>query len=169
MRIPIATAGLFVLLLGAWPADAAAPIPPKCSALNTQRHATLRTGGLYPQHWYERYCGPGRAVLRVGGKSFTIKGGNCSGNANRRSFGLIGYGGAGKGFWFRLAPVVTDSGRDRWYVRPGPVTIIDGTVQLPGFDSLPGNRGTAIISKDLESATFSLGTPSKITGSWTCR
>ena len=30
-------------------------------------------------------------------------------------FGLTGYGGLpGKGFWVRLAPVVTDSGRDRW-------------------------------------------------------
>ena len=173
MRVVIVAAGVVALTLGAWVAEAAAPIPPKCSALNKQRHATLHTGGLYPQHWYTRYCGPGRAVLRVRGKSFTIEGGNCSGRLNRRSFGLLGYGGPGKGFWFRLEPVKTATGRQRWYVRPGRVDIMDGDVQLPGFDSLPGNHGTAIISKDLKSATFSIrarpGSQPRVTGSWTCR
>ena len=173
MRVAIVTACLAALALGALAAEAAAPIPPKCSALNTQRHATLYTEGLYPgpatRAGYIRYCGPGRAALRVGGKSFTIKGGNCSGRLNRRSFGLMGYGGLpGKGFWFRLAPVVTTGGRQRWYVRPGRNTIMDGEVHLPGFSSLP-NQGTAIVSKDLKSATFSLGSPPRITGSWTCR
>lgn len=149
---------------------AAAELPPKCSALDTQRHAWLHTGGPYPQSWYARYCGPGRAVLRAGGTSFTIKGGSCSGPRNRRSFGLVGHGGPGKGFWFRLAPVVTTDGRERTFVRPGRVGIIDGKVSLPGFSSVP-NYGTAIISKDLKSATFSLGGPStpRVTGSWTCR
>ena len=166
MRVAIVTASLGAVVLlgawvlsGAWAAEAAALIPPKCSALNTQRHATLRTGG------YERYCGPGRAVVRVGSRSFTIESGNCSGNLNRRSFGLMGYGGLpGRGFWLRLAQT-----NGRWYVRPGPNTIMDGEVQLPGFDSLPGNQGTAVISKDLKSATFSLGSPPRITGSWKCR
>ena len=174
MRLAIVTASLAVLALGAWAAEAAAPVPPKCSALNTQRHATLRTGGPYPQHWYERYCGPGRAVVRVAGKSFTksftIEGGNCSGNLNRRSFGLIGYGRPGKGFWFRLEPVKTATGRTRWFVRPGRVNIMDGDLQLPGLDNLPGNHGTAIISKDLKSATFFIKDRSPtVTGSWTCR
>ena len=173
MRVAIVTASLAALALGAWAAEAAAPIPPTCSALNTQRHATLYTDGLYPatatRAGYIRECGPGRAVARVGGKSFTIHGGNCSGRLNRRSFGLMGSGGArGKGFWFRLAPVVTTDGRQRWYVRPGRNTIMDGEVQLPGFSSLP-NEGTAIISKDLKKATFSVGSPPRVTGSWTCR
>ena len=169
MRVAILTASLAALVLGAWAAEAAAPIPPTCSALDTQRHATLRAGGRYPQSWYERYCGPGRAVARVGGKSFTIEGGNCSGNLNRRSFGLVGYRVPGKGFWFRLAPVVTHSGRERWFVRPGRVDIIDGQVRLPGFDYSLANQGTAIISKDLKSATFSVGSPPRVTGSWRCR
>ena len=81
----------------------------------------------------------------------------------------MGVGGSrGKGVWFRLAPVVTTDGRQRWYVRPGRNTIMDGEVQLPGFSSLP-SEGTAIISKDLKSATFSLGSPPRITGSWRCR
>jgi hypothetical protein len=111
-------------------------------------------------------------VLRVGGKSFTIEGGNCSGNLNRRSFGLMGYDGlSGRGFWFRLAPVWGPKvGHQRWFVRPGRNTIMDGEVHLPGLDSLP-HQGTAIMSKDLKSATFSVGGPSTptITGSWKCR
>lgn len=164
MRVAIVSASLAALILaatlialmpGAWSAEAATP---KCSALNTQRHATLRAGG------YERYCGPGRAVARVGGKSFTIEGGSCSGRLNRRSFGLMGSGGLpGKGFWFRLAQT-----NGRWYVRPGRNTIMDGEVDLPGFDSMP-YPATAIISKDVKSATFSLGSPPRVTGSWTCR
>jgi hypothetical protein len=162
MRVALVTASLGVLALGAWATEAATPIPPKCSALDTQRHATLYTGG------YHRYCGPGRAVVRVGGKSFTIEGGNCSGNLNRRSFGVMGYGRPGRGFWFRLEPVVTAAGRSRWFVRPGRVNIMDGEVDLPGWDSFP-RPGTAIISKDVKSATFSLGAPPRITGSWKCR
>jgi hypothetical protein len=144
--------------------------PDTAEMLSSEYAASRNPGteGLYPQPaggpGYERYCGPGRAVLRVGGKSFTIKGGNCSGNLNRRSFGLMGYGGLpGKGFWFRLAPT-----GGRWYVRPGSNTIMDGEVHLPGFTSLP-HQGTAIVSKDLKSATFSVGSPPRVTGSWRCR
>jgi hypothetical protein len=79
----------------------------------------------------------------------------------------MGYGVPGRGFWVRLAPVVTAERRQRWYVRPGRTTIMDGEVQLPGFGSLPHHR-TAIIAKDLESATFALGAPPRITGSWSC-
>ena len=103
MRVVIVAASVVALAV-AWAAEAAAPIPPKCTALNTQRHATRYTEGLYPgpatRPGYIRYCGPGRAVARVGGTSFTIEGGNCSGRGNRRSFGLMGYAAAyaGKAF-----------------------------------------------------------------------
>lgn len=168
MRVAIVTMSLAVLAFGAWAAEAAAPVPPTCSALNTQRHATVYTEGQYPgpatRPGYVRFCGPGRAVARVRGKSFTIEGGNCSGRLNRRSFGLMGTGSLpGRGFWLRLAQT-----NGRWYVRPGRNTIMDGEVQLPGLSSLP-HQGTAIISKDLKSATFSLGSPPRVTGSWTCR
>ena len=164
MRAALVTASLAVLALGAWAAEAADSTPPNCSALNTQRHTTLSGGG------YDRYCGPGRAVVRVGRKSYTIEGGNCSGNQNRRSFGLVGSGGqsGGKGFWFRLEPVQTATGRTRWFVRPGRVNIMDGDLDVPGFDYLP-RPATAIISKDVKSATFSLGSPPRVTGSWKCR
>jgi len=163
MRLAVVAVGV-VGLVGVWAADAAAPAPPQCSASDTQHHVTVETGS------YARYCGPGRAVLRIAGKSFTIEGGNCSGRLNRRSFGLIGYGGSpGTGVWVRLEPVVARSGRQRWFVRPGRVGIMDGETQLPGFRSLP-HQGTAVISKDLRRATFSLSNGGvKITGSWTCR
>ena len=79
-------------------------------------------------------------------------------------FGLNGYGGLpGKGFWVRLRAQAP------WNLRPGRMPIIDGEVQLPGFSSLP-HTGTAIVAKDVKSATFSLGSPSqtRITGSWRC-
>ncbi len=171
MRLAIVTAGLIALATAGWAADTAAPAPPKCSALSTQRHGRLVTGP-----WntggpgYVRYCGPGRAVLRVGGTSFHIKGGTCRAGQASVRFGLLGYGGLpGRGFIARLQPAGTDA-RPRWYLRPGRIPIIDGEVQLPGFQSLP-HQGTAIVAKDLQSATFSLGDPARprITGSWTCR
>ena len=77
----------------------------------------------------------------------------------------MGFGGVtGKGFFLHLGPT-----NGRWYVRPGRVDIIDGEVQLPGFGNDLPHQGTAIISKDLKSATFTLGAPPKVTGSWTCR
>ena len=164
MRVAIVVVSVACLAVGVCAAGAATPTPPQCSASDTQRHVTVETGS------YTRYCGPGRAVLRIGGKSFTMKSGNCSGRLNRRSFGFFGHGGVpGTGFWVRLEPVVAKSGGQRWFVRPGRVGIMDGETQLPGFTSLP-HQGTAIISKDLKSATFSLsGGGVKITGSWTCR
>ena len=164
MRVVIMAASVSALAVGIWAAESATPTRPQCSAADTQRHATVETGS------YTRYCGLGRAVLRIAGKSFTITSGNCSGRLNRRSFGLFGHGGVpGTGFWVRLEPVVAKSGRQRWFVRPGRVGIMDGETQLPGFSSLP-HQGTAVISKDLKSATFSLlGGGVKISGSWTCR
>ena len=119
----------------------------------------------------------GPSHIRVRGKSFksfTIEGGYCETNLydrrrfhnlNSRRFGLIGFGGLrGKGFFLHLGPT-----NGRWYVRPGRVDIIDGDVQLPGFGNDLPHQGTAIISRDLQSATFTLGGPPKVTGNWTCR
>lgn len=108
-------------------------------------------------------------MLRVGGKSFTVKGGTCARGMNSVGFGLVGYDGVrGSGFWVRLQPAGSDA-HPLWYMRPGRIPIIDGEVQLRGFRSLP-HTGTAIVAKDLKSATFSLGgsSPPTITGSWRC-
>jgi hypothetical protein len=55
--------------------------------------------------------------------------------------------------------------------RPGRDDIIGGDIQLPGVTAKTHITGTAIKSKDLESATFSIGPPgrpARITGSFTC-
>ena len=128
-----------------------AATPPKCSASDTQHHRTLHGTAT-------RFCGPARAVMRIEGKSFTITGGSCSGNRGSVRMGVL----PGKGFrvylWFKGFE----------HRRPGRNPIIDGTVELPGFSSLP-HQGMSIFSTDLESATFSLGSPPRITGSWRCR
>jgi len=55
---------------------------------------------------------------------------------------------------------------------PGRHHIMDWAAELPGvnLDRVPGT-GTAIVSRDLQSATFSLdaeGSTTKVTGSWSC-
>ena len=81
MRTAIVTASLVVLALGAWAAEAAAPMPPQCSAADTQRRAILFSGAYSTGgSGYSRNCGPGRAVVQLRGKSFTIQGGRCHGN-----------------------------------------------------------------------------------------
>ena len=158
MRVAIVTTGVACLLtMAGWAAGASPQLPPKCSALDTQRGRILhseeyKAGGP----WAARYCGPGRVVVRVGGKTFTIKGGRCT--SRRVGFGVLGTP-RGRGL-----SLVLDH-----HNRPGRNAIIDGSIQLPGAGlSYPG---IAIRSKDLDSATFSIGTPGQpptMTGSWTC-
>jgi hypothetical protein len=155
MRLAIVTTSVAALLmLAGWAAGASPPLPPKCSLADAQRPGALVHSGSYL-----RYCGSGRAVVRVGGKSFTINGGRCT--SRRVGFGVLGTS-RGRGF-----SLVLD--HHNW---PGRNAIIQMTFQLPGV-SIPNipNTGTAIKSKDLESATFSIGTPghpARITGSWIC-
>jgi hypothetical protein len=77
-------------------------------------------------------------------------------------FGVLGSGPHARGFSFVL----------NHHNVPGRNAIIDGVIQLPGVSTANTRiTGTAIKSKDLESATFSIGRadrPARITGSWTC-
>jgi hypothetical protein len=155
--------GLITLVVGASAAGTVASVGPTCSASAVRNERTLREGS------YARYCGPGRAVLRVDGKVFVIKGGTCRRGMGSVGFGLNGYsGGQARGIWLRLQPEGSDA-IPPWNIRAGRNKVIDGEVQLPGFASLP-HTGTAIVAKDLKSATFSLGRQAKpkITGSRTC-
>jgi hypothetical protein len=152
------------LVVAAWAAGASTPLPPTCSAADAQRGGILVSAGwgTDDQPGYARYCGPARAVVRVGGKSFTFKGGHCT--SQRARFGVlwngIGTAPPGRGFW-----VLLQGGR-----RAGRNEISDGELQLNGRVLVP--KGTAIVAKSLKSATFSLATrgasPTKVTGSWTC-
>jgi len=157
MRTAIVTASLLALALSAWPAEAAAPTAPKCSAAD-MKDGIASSGGFL------RFCGPARAVLRVAGTSFTFAGGRCT--ATRAGFGMF-------------APTPSNARAFELVLahhqrRSGPNPVIDGIYQLPGVS--PWTRtpsGTAIIARNLKSATFSLETagplgPVRITGSWTC-
>jgi hypothetical protein len=165
MRVAIVTTNVAgLLMLAGWAAGASAPLPPKCSPADTQRLAFLFSGGrgTDDEPGYMRYCGAGRVVMRVEGKSFTIQGGSCS--TRRARFGLlwnrIGEAPVGRGFWVLLEP-----GN-----RPGRIDITDGEIQLPGILSVAAPTiGTAIVAKGVMSATtLSVGGVTKVTGRWTC-
>lgn len=156
-----------VLMLAGWTAEAAVPTPPKCSPADTQQRAILTTGVFaLGRSGYARFCGPGRAVVRLGGKSFTIQDGRCGGQSLSSPrwyyFGLFARGSVpgARGFSVVLKPGD----------RPGRVKVIDSIVEVAGRDLAP--TGTAIVAKGLKSATFTLVTRgparTRVTGSWTC-
>lgn len=143
--------------------DTATSVGPSCSTSATRGQRVLRVGA------YVRYCGPGRAVLRVGDKVFRIDGGTCRRGMGSVGFGLNGSAGSQvSGIWLRLQPEGSD-GVPPWNIRAGRNAVIDGEVQLSGLLSLP-HTGTAVVARDAKSATFSLGDPvkPKITGRFTC-
>ncbi len=174
MRVAIVTTSVAgLLMLAGWAAGASSPLPPKCSPADAQgpeaqAYSETRYGGFYL-----RFCGSGRAVVGVGGKSFTIKGGYCY-SGRRVGFGVLGIGigrtPAARAFWG------TSRGRGVSLVmeyanRPGRNDIIGGDIQLPGVSYAETLTGTAIVAKGLKSATFSIrtpGHPARITGRWTC-
>jgi hypothetical protein len=159
MRRAIVSISVAALLTLSGRAAGASPdVPPKCSPADTQRHAilhseTFKAGGP----WAGRYCGPGKAVVRVEGKSFTITGGFCT--PGRVGFGLFANAGT-KGIVLVL----------RASNRAGRTEIIDSSVRMPGVTGEIPNTGTAIRAKGLKSGTFTLtGSGAlRVTGSWTC-
>ena len=168
MKLVLA-AGVVALIAGAWTVQAAsvgprsASVGPRCSAWDIRNERTLHD----QFYFYDRYCGPGRAVLRMDGKVFLIKRGTCWRAGGGVGFGLIGYGGRqARGIWLKFRP----AGRDflDGDMRAGRNSVVDGDVQLPGFSSLP-RTGRAIVAKGLKSGTFSLGSRwNPLTGSFTC-
>ena len=97
-------------------------------------------------------------MVRVGGKSFTIKGGYCT--LGRVRFGLFADVAGAKGIVLVL----------RARNRTGRTEIIDSSVRLPGVTGEIPNTGTAIRAKGLKSGTFALmgSEGPRLTGSWTC-
>ena len=62
---------LVMLLAAGWTTDRSVPLPDACSAKNIKHHMKLEVGV------FTRHCGPAAALVRVNGKSFTIRGGYC--------------------------------------------------------------------------------------------
>ena len=164
MKLVLA-AGVVALIAGAW-TEKTASVGPTCSASDTRNGRVIRGGN------WDRYCGPGRAVLRWNGKVFLIKHGTCHRSGGGVGFGLIGNGDMwphGRGIWLRLGGIQY---RDVFVrpIRTGRISVIDGEVQLPGYGSLP-HTGSAIVAKHFKSAsaTFSLGSrANSVTGRFTC-
>ena len=156
MRVAMVTSSVVVaLLVVGWAAGASPRVAPECSPAKAQR------GGLEgfrtDEAWSIRYCGRGRAVLRVEGKSFIVQGGRCT--SRRVGIGAIGAVTDARGFWFLLEDA-NRSGRNE---------IIDGDIDLPGFEFVDGVTGTATVAKGLNTATFSVWWGAmKVTGRWTC-
>jgi hypothetical protein len=161
----LALSALVLMLVGGTTAGAA-PTPAKCSPADTRREATLATGAFRRGGTaYATFCGPGEAVVRLGGRSFTIQGGHCGRSESLRlvTFGVIAngplYPGA-TGISILLKPGE----------QPGRVNVIDSIIQAAGLDLSP--TGTAVVAKGLNSGTFSLATrgsvQTHVTGIWTC-
>jgi hypothetical protein len=160
---------MMVMLAAGWTTDRRPPLPDACSATNIKHHMKVKLGV------YTRFCGPASVVVRVNGKSFTIRAGHCSidrvfpgpyGHTRWFDFGLIDMSGSrttsnSKGFSLVINPGD----------RAGRAEVIDGIIQLTGKDLAA--RGTATLTKGAKGGTFSvvgLGVPQpqRFTGSWSC-
>jgi hypothetical protein len=165
--VAISTAAL---LLSAWSGRAPALTPPTCSAEDTRRGATLNSAsGEAGGPLYIRFCGRGRLLIRVNGRSWVIRGGNCTqarGVPPTRSvdFGLI-----------TNKPAPPGRGVMLWWVLPPnrsqPVPAQEWAVQLPGFSFHTASGRPTVIAKGPKAGTFSLrddATQLRVTGRWTC-
>jgi hypothetical protein len=153
-----------VVLLAGWTSVGAAVAPPTCSATQTRRGAVLTAGeGPGGSSRYYRYCGRGRAVVRLDGKTFAIEGGRCGRPVSGQRwvyFGLITNGGVPKGA--KGLSLVMIPGN-----RPRTVKVVDSIVQVAGLDLAP--TGTTTLATDLDSGTFvSRSGARRITGNWSC-
>jgi len=158
-----------MLLAAGWTTDRSVPLPDACSAKNIKHHMKLEVGV------FTRHCGPAAALVRVNGKSFTIRGGYCridpvvpgpAGHTRWFYFGLIEMSGPRTTSAAKGLALVIDPGD-----HAGPAKVIDGIIQVNGKDLAA--RGTATLTKGAKGGTFSvvgLGVPQpqRFTGSWSC-
>lgn len=154
--------GLVAAMLAGW-ASAASPddMPDRCSAADT-RKGTIQLSPAWKAGggtWSGRYCGRGRAVIKVGGRTIIISGGHCT--STRARFGLLGAADGAKGIWLLFEPN-----------RVGENNVADGGFQAPGIPGEIALGGTVIRKKGLNTATFTLfgrsGANLKLRGSFTC-
>jgi hypothetical protein len=163
--VAYSAAGVLVLLTVAWRAEATFEKPRNCTAADTKRQAFITSGAFNNGGpGYVRACGPSRAVIVVGRRTYAVESGSCGrrGSARWVYFGLLSNAPAppGRGFSFVLEPGD----------RPGRVRIIDSIVQVGGLDLVP--RGTAFVGEGLTSARFNVVTEApphvRFSGYWRC-
>jgi hypothetical protein len=169
------SAGVLALLLVAWADGRSEASPPRCSPADSRKGVTLPSGkGVHDAPLYLRSCGPARAVVRLNGKTYVIRGGWCwrewvvSGDRTRRAFRGVNVGllanrpappARGISFWW-----------DKRVTRPGRVMVAESAIELPGV-RLSGD-GPVTIAKGLNSGTFRFvdrTSPASLSGSFSCR
>jgi hypothetical protein len=149
-------------------ARTASPAPPRCSAADTRRTATLLVdGGVHNSPLYIRSCGPAQAVIDLNGQSYPIRGGYCR-PASVRGTELVSIG--------LLANAPAAPGRGIALTLPtrsGPTRINDSEFEVPG--RRVEASGTVILGKGLKGGTFTLygrtasgPTGVRLSGSWAC-
>jgi hypothetical protein len=148
--------------------------PPTCSSADTRRNATL----LAPSPTaaiYLRFCGPARAVLRIGTSRYVIKGGHCVRGTNLPTAGpRLG------GIAIGLISDAPKPGRGilLWWDPPftnvGRLQIDDSEIEIA--EMRVAASGTVIVGEDLNSGRFLLygrdasgPTGPLVRGSWSCR
>jgi hypothetical protein len=162
----LAGLGISVAVFTGWTSAATSVAPPRaCTAADAGERAVLFADGSAPAsqgHAYMRFCGAARAVVRVGGATYSIKGGRC-GNRDAQTrwlwFGLLTDGSrpGAEG----LSLVLNPANRD------GRTRVGDSILQVGGLNLAP--RGTAVQRDGLRVGTFTAtwqGT--QVTGSWVC-
>ena len=164
--LAVLSVACLVLLLSAWTSANPATVPRACSPTDKQTRAVLTTGSYSKGGpGYARFCGPGRAVVRIGERSFTIRGARCGKRGHQRwlYFGLLANGTShqsdARGF-----SIVTEPGD-----RPRRARVIDSILQVTGVELVP--VGTTIVARGLNSGTLALvvpGTGERVTGTWAC-
>jgi hypothetical protein len=114
---------------------------------------------------YATFCGRGKALVRLGGRSYSIDGGHCGdpGGFRQAGFGVIAntalYPGA-TGLSILLKPGA----------EAGRVSVVDAIVQVAARDL--DATGSAVVAKGLDRGIFTLTSKAsggiRVTGSWTC-
>jgi hypothetical protein len=180
MRLALAASSALLLMATGWHTGPDSLTPPQCSAADTKQQKTLlvpSTGNPV----YIRYCGPARALVRVKGRAYRIRGGRCIRGAlgapkrtSKRIFAGIAIGlianpparpGLGISFWW-----------DPPSTRPRRVTIDDSEIEVPGRRIAAS--GAVVVGRKRnvgDVGTFRLygrtgagPTGDRVTGSWTC-
>src|SRR5215207_9140348 len=152
--------GVLVLLTTAWANGSSAVAPPKCSPADNARAAVLTSGkGAYNSPLYIRACGPARAVVRLLGKTYVIRGGSCERQAldgqplDHRILRGVNIG------LLANRPARPALGVSFWWVKSlstaGRIKAQESAIQVPGVRVDGAGFVFVTVAKGLNSGTFS--------------
>jgi hypothetical protein len=167
----LAAVGAAAMLTTAWTEATPTPGVPECSAEQMKRGAVIYSGTTpYGGPLYIRFCGPARIVVRQGSRRWEVPSGRCTSTEAGRiggrrvtirnvMFGVLTNAPApnlvGVAFWWDVAR------------KPRPVTVNDGSFELPGFAPGPGFPTVTSAGPNGGTFVFPRSHP-RVTGRWTC-